>query len=139
MKADSPIRYNGDLQILREYTIGAVIGVSYGALFDDAAKQGTFAKITRTNSSEANAKMLLLERFDIWVSNREQALFIMEKLHITNEIVELKPIIEAVPSYMAFSKKRELADIRNRFDEILAEMKADGTYEAIIDAYWRNY
>lgn len=50
----------------------------------------------------------------------------------------LSPPIEATPSYIAFSKLREHAWLRERFDEALREMKQDGRYEAIIDNYFER-
>lgn len=133
---DSHIVFDGDLNKLSTFTFGVVRTVSYGSIFDDAVKNGVIRNIETSETGEENMKKLLQGRFDILVSNRYGALAIVKKMNNMDHIKELKPAIQSVPSYIAFSKKRFLTSLRDQFDSILRNMKDDGTYENIITLYF---
>jgi len=130
----SNIKFDGDLDNVRKYSFGVVRDVSYGEKFDTMFKNNEFA-YEETNTGESNLQKLINGRFDILISNTFGALSIIKKEHISDQVVELKPVVESVPSYIAFSKKRNLTDLRDEFDEILIVMKNDGTIDSIINAY----
>jgi len=130
----SNIKFDGDLDNVRKYSFGVVRDVSYGEKFDTMFKNNEFA-YEETNTGESNLQKLINGRFDILISNTFGALSIIKKEHISDQVIELKPVVESVPSYIAFSKKRNLTDLRDEFDEILIVMKNDGTIDRIIDAY----
>jgi polar amino acid transport system substrate-binding protein len=134
---NSPISFDGGLSKLRQYQIGVVIGYRYGPVFDEAVKNGILPNIQETNSPESNAKKLEAGRIDLWMSNREQPLFTIKKLGFSEAIKELKPEVQLIPSYIAFSKKRNLGNISERFSNKLREMKSDGTYKRLIAEYWK--
>ena len=79
---------------------------------------------------------LLKGRFDVLVSNKYGALDILKKMGKSDRVEELSPEIQSVPSYIAFSKKRNLSAIRDQFDSVFAAMKKDGTYDQIIKGYF---
>ncbi|MCJ8338681.1 MAG: transporter substrate-binding domain-containing protein [Pseudomonadales bacterium] len=133
---DSSITWNGNFQFLTQYTIGVVRKVSYGKLFDQAVTDHTLGKIQYAGTGEQNMEKLLKGRFDVLVSNKYGALDILKKMGKSNQVKELSPEIQSVPSYIAFSKKRNLSAIRDQFDSVFAAMKKDGTYEQIIQSYF---
>jgi polar amino acid transport system substrate-binding protein len=132
--SDSNILFEGDLHKLSMYTFGVVRTVSYGSTFDDAVKSGVIRNIEISETGEENMKKLLQGRFDILVSNRYGALDIVKKMNKRNQVKELTPALQSVPSYIAFSKKRRLTSVRDEFDIILRNMKDDGTYDRIISS-----
>lgn len=129
---DSHIKFDGDLQKLANYSFGVVNNVSYGDVFDNAVKNKLIKVPDVAYTGEQNIEKLLVKRFDILVSNKYGALYILKRKNALDKIKELAPEVQAIPSYMAFSKKRNLNLIRDKFDEILLEMKKDGTYEKIM-------
>jgi len=129
---DSPVLFDGDLSKLNSYSIGARRKVSYGTIFDDAVKDKILSAPILANTGKQNVKKLLKKRIDILVSNKYGALYILKQLGKMNQVRELLPELQRVPSYIAFSKKRNRVSIRDRFDDILSEMKTDGTYDKII-------
>lgn len=134
---DSTIEWNGDISSISQYRIGAVIKVSYGDIFDGAVNNNILTRVDRVSSGELNMKKLLMKRFDILISNKYGALDILTKMGKLNHVRELSPIVQSVPSYIAFSKKRNLISMRDKFDSVLKEMKNDGTYERIINEYFQ--
>ncbi len=135
---DSKIKFNGDLGELYGYLFGVVRKVSYGKKFDEFAKNRDPLDVNVINTGELNMNMLLKKRIDILVSNKHGAYYILSNVNKTEMIRELKPALESVPSYMAFSKKRKLGFIRDKFDAILEDMKAHGEYYQIIDDFYKD-
>lgn len=129
---DANIKFDGDLQKLASYSFGVVNKVSYGDIFDNAVKNKLIKTPDATYTGEQNIEKLLAKRFDILVSNRYGALDILRHKDAMDKVRELIPEVQAIPSYIAFSKKRDLDLVREKFDEILLEIKKDGTYEKII-------
>jgi polar amino acid transport system substrate-binding protein len=137
VKADSPLGFDGDFTKLRDYRIGVIYKYRYGNVFDDVVDNGTLANIKPANSAESNVQMLVADRLDYWVSNRELAAFVLNKLRLTEAVRELKPAVQTLPTYLMFSKKRNTAALSRRFGEELRKMRADGSYDKIIADYWR--
>jgi polar amino acid transport system substrate-binding protein len=136
VQTNSPISFDGQLSKLRDYQIGVIIGFRYGDVFDDAVKNGVLRNIQETNLAENNAKKLVRGRIDLWMSNSEQALFTIKKMGLSDKIRELEPKVQIIPSYLAFSKKRDLESISKKFSITLSKMKTDGSYQRIIQNYW---
>ncbi len=134
----SAIEYDGNLSKLAKYSIGAVRKVSYGNVFDQAVMKRIIPQPEMVNTGEANMRKFLRGRFEILVSNKYGALSILKKLNMLDQVRELSPQIQNIPSYITFSKKRNLTNIRDKFDIILAQMKQDGTYDNIIKDFF-NY
>ncbi len=60
----------------------------------------------------------------------------------THEVKELTPPVQSVPSYLIFSKKKNLGTVRDEFDATLRELKREGVAQKIVDSYFeyrRNY
>lgn len=136
VKSDANITFDGDLIKMNQYAFGVVSGISYGRIFDDAVKNGMITKLVISDTGEMNMKKLLEGRCDILVSNTLGALDILGKMGAQNRVKALKPIMQSVPSYLAFSKKNNLIPIREKFDKILQEMIKDGSYDRIMNAYF---
>jgi polar amino acid transport system substrate-binding protein len=136
IKSDSNIVFDGDVSKLRNCTFGVVHKISYGSIFDQAVKNGVIRNIETSETGEENMKKLLQGHVDILVSNRYGALDIVKKMNNVDQVKELKPAIQSVPSYIAFSKKRGLTSLRDEYDMILRKIKDDGIYERIISSYF---
>lgn len=130
---DSPVTFDGDLGKLSNYLIGTVWKINYGEIFNEALENKKIKTINLAYTGEINIDMLLHKRFDILVSNKYGALHVLKNKGLMDQVKELSPEIENVPSYIAFSKKRNLSSIRDKFDEILSKMKKDGTYDQIVN------
>lgn len=116
---DSSISFDGDLSKLKKYKIGAVRGFSYGKVFDNAMKGGIISVDNSAIDLKANINKLLGNRFDIMVGDSFSTTDMVKKMKATGKIRELKPIIQSIPTYIAFSKKSSMRKIRVQFDRIL--------------------
>lgn len=138
IKYNSGISFDGNLLSLKNYKIGTVRGVSYGSKFDQAIQSKALKNFDEAGTGEQNILKLEAGRVDIIVSNKYGALEIIKNLKLEQKIKELSPEIESLPSYIAFSKKRQLSKIRDELDAKLKEMKEDGTYDKIINSYFSD-
>ncbi|MGQ9370910.1 substrate-binding periplasmic protein [Azospirillum sp. ST 5-10] len=137
VRADSPVAFAGDLAALAPYRVGVVNQISYGKAIDDAIKDGVLANVEKSNDSDSNVKKLVAGRFDVMPSNRYVARHILKAQGVTDQVKELTPEVQNIPSYIAFTKARDTAALRDAFDAALAAMKADGTVQTIMDKYTR--
>jgi len=81
---------------------------------------------------ETNFHELLAGRIEIAVSNCLGAKWILARMAMTGAVEELSPPLESLPSYLGFSKRKNLKALRDHFDQVLAQMKADGTWARIM-------
>lgn len=135
---ESKIEFDGNLANLAHYQFGVVRKISYGQVFDQAIKSGQLSKLDYATSGEQNMLKLINGRFDILVSNKYGAWDILYQKAWQSRVRELQPAVENVPSYIAFSKKRNLTKLRDQLDLVLREMKLDGSYDAIVQRYFAN-
>jgi polar amino acid transport system substrate-binding protein len=134
-RRDSTQSFDGDLGKLREVKIGIIQGTSYGQRFDAAVTDGALPNVEQANSAESNLKKLAFGRVDLIPSYRYVVLDTAKQLDLLSQIKEVSPQLEAVPTYLAFTKVRDLSKPSEGFDAALASMKQDGTYDRIIGQY----
>ncbi len=128
----SAVNFTGDLASVKSKRIGVVSTISYGANFDQYKSNFILDKAHRL---EHNFQKLLLNRVDLVPSNVYVAEYTLQRMDLGNQIVRLPHKIESVPSYIAFSKFRNLENLRDQFDGQLAVMKSNGAYARIIGKY----
>lgn len=134
---DSPVSFDGDLAKLSKYKIGVVNQISYGSNIDDAIKNGVLPAVEKSNDTDSNVKKLLSGRFDVMPSNRYVAQFFLKQQGALDQVKELSPEVQNIPSYIAFTKARDTAKLRADFDAGVAAMRASGAYQKILDKYAR--
>ncbi len=135
---DSPVAFDGTLESLKPYRIGVIQDWYYGDAFDEALKNGAFHVESVTDLS-INIQKLLDGRIDVIVNPRLSTLYYLKQMKIQDRVVEQAvPFREPTALYLGFTKKR-LVDpaLRRDLEAELAEMKADGTYQEIVDQYIR--
>lgn len=135
VRKDSTITFDGDLNKLAELRIGIINQTSYGPRLDSALKNGLFKRVDTANSAASNVQKLLHDRVDVIPSYRHVALDTARTLGVAGDIKELAPAIEAIPSYLAFSNKRDYTKVIGAVNLALRAMKKDGTYDAIFNKY----
>jgi polar amino acid transport system substrate-binding protein len=127
--------FDGDLAAVRDVKIGVIAGTSYGEQFDVAARDGVLRNVDQTNSIESNLKKLVSGRVDLIPSYRYVALDTARRLQLLAQIREISPPLDSVPTYLAFTKVRDLRKPSADFDAAMASMKQDGTYDRIVGKY----
>jgi polar amino acid transport system substrate-binding protein len=135
VRKDSAITFDGDLKKLSELRIGIVNQTSYGPRLDAALKNGLFKTVDTAHSAASNVQKLLHDRVDVIPSYRHVVLDTARTLGVAGDIKELAPAIEAIPSYLAFSNKRDYTKVIGAYNHALRAMKRDGSYDAIFNKY----
>jgi len=135
VRKGSPIVFDGDFNKLSKHSIGVVRKISYGQKLDLAIKNGIFKRVEQVNDVTQNFRKLIKGRIDIIPNSKYGGYHILNKLDQEDEVDELLLNIQSVPSFIAFSKKRNLKDIRDKFDVILKRLKNDGSYLQILQNY----
>jgi len=133
--ADSDLKFGGDLSQLGSLRLGIIRGTSYGIKVDGALKTGVWSNVVETNNVDNLVGMLVLKRIDLAVGYRHVVVEAARKQGELNKIKELAPDIDEVPSYLAFSKQRDYADVIANFDRALTSMKNDHSFDAIYEKY----
>ncbi|MCP3922123.1 MAG: transporter substrate-binding domain-containing protein [Desulfobacterales bacterium] len=143
---ESNIAYRKDLSELGNYVFGLRQDFSYGAKFDYARKKKIIKKIVTSPFPQNLFRYLSYGQIDILVGDKFGIPYHYKKTRLENnkyikikfkKIKRLSPDIQSVPAYIAFSKKKNLTDLRDRFDTILLGMKKNGTYFEILEK-WRQ-
>lgn len=137
VRADASIRFGGDLAPLSGLRFGVVNRFSNGAAFDGAAASGRLPLVEAANATEHNIRKLLAGRIDVMVNNRYGARYFLRRLGAQDQVRELRPPLDESPSYLAFSRQRDDPVLRAALDGALAAMKADGSFQRIVEAHSR--
>jgi polar amino acid transport system substrate-binding protein len=102
---------------------------------DSALKAGLFKTVEPSHSASSNVQKLVHERVDVIPSYRHVVLNTAKTLGVAGDIKELAPAVDAIPSYLAFSNKRDYAKVIGAYNQALRSMKKDGSYDAIFNKY----
>ena len=124
---------------LKAYRIGYVTGNNVGKEFPAAAEKYNYY-IEEVKADTFNARKLLLGRIDIALTD----------LEVMQRIIELnpefqhkldwydKPVFESF-YHLGISKKSFLVPMLPKINEVLEQMKEDGTFQEIFCKYGREY
>lgn len=136
---ESDITFDGDLKKLKDYTFGVRKDFSYGDIFDTSVKNKILTNIVEQIYDDKRLFQLLSnKKIDIYVGDKYGTFYQYKLSGQVQKIKRLSPDLQSTPTYMAFSKKNNLGDIRDRFDVILAEIKENGVYAEIIKGWEDN-
>ena len=132
-RADKNIAYT-QLSDLTPYTIGVLSGTSLVAALQ---KDGLQAE--EANGNLNNLKKLLVGRIDLFVGTTEWILYDLRANFSQAEqdqIMVLDPPYQIQQVYFTTAKKKEnSAQIIKDFNDGLKQIKADGTYQAILEKH----
>lgn len=131
----SKVTFDGDLTKLADKSIGVINQTSYGPILDVALKTGVFKAVSYAQSSESNVRKLIAGRTDLIPSYRHIALSTAKALGKADQIKQLTPNVEAIPSYLAFTKRKDFTSVISDFNRALIAMKKDGKYDEIFNSY----
>jgi len=137
VRTNSTIQFDGDLSKLAPVKIGVIQSTSYGEKIDGMINTGTWNKVSKTISIDSLVRMLAAERFDLAPSYRDVFLSAAKKAGVADQVRELSPSVESVPSYLAFNKKKDYSRIIIAFNKAMEEMKKDKTLDAMNDQYMK--
>lgn len=138
VRKDSGVSFNGDLAALRGHRIGVVNRISYGNRFDSYRPR---LKLDEAETLEQSFQKLVLGRVDAVPSNLYTATYTLAgpSRPIADQIEQLPVPVEVVPSYLAFTRRRNFQGLRDRFDAELAKLVQRGEYRRIVESYHIPY
>jgi ABC-type amino acid transport substrate-binding protein len=131
-RADSQIRFTGDLQTLTDYRFGPIFGWTYGPKFD----RSTNLDKEFVNNSVQQLKGLLSGRYDIALNNPQFFSVTATSLGIASAFRLLEPAVYTLPVTMAVSKSYPEAEalVAAMEKEIALFVKSD-SYKQILERY----
>jgi len=137
VRKDSAITYSGDIASLKPYTVGTYTGyvtleeyIASGVLDKVDYSGNVEESINKLEAGNRNIDLLLNTDFVIW--------YAAEKMGLADQFKELPVAFSEYPTYMAFTKTKDLSLVIAETDTELKKMKEDGTYEAIVQKYIRE-
>lgn len=134
-RRDSKLSFDGDFGALRDLRIGIILGTSYGEKLDAAIRDGTFRSVEESNTVESVLRKLVLGRVDLVPSFRAVAEVEAKRLDLFSQISALPNVIETVPTYVAFTRVRNMRKMAEAFDRSITAMRKDGSYRGIVERY----
>ena len=128
---DKTIEFSGSYQDLKGYTIGVIMGFSYGEAFDSADYL--------TKDEAADAPMLIAKllkgRDDVAVENQVVVKASALKMGVQDQLRFLEPPIHTQKLYAGFSKANGLESLCTEFSQALHAFKSTDAYAAILGKY----
>lgn len=129
---ESDVSYDGNIDSLAAYRIGAITGYSYGDDFDNAS----YLMVERVLDEPTLVRMVLGNRFDLAVGNPFAIRLEAAKSGAAEQLRFLDPPVNRSPIYMAFSRKHPQAlELAAAFTAAILEFKATEAYQTLLDKY----
>lgn len=122
--------FDGNVESIQGAIVGIVSTISYGQVFD-AYKP--FLRLDKANKLEHSFLKLMRGRIDLVPCNQYVAEYTMKKMGLSDSVIRQQQALEYIPSYIAFSKQRNLPVLRDKFDRRLKAMKAIGEYPELFN------
>lgn len=136
VRKESPLVFNGDLSELKGLRFGLIRDFSYGLEVDTFVKNEVPpSDIEYSVETAMNVSKLLKGRFDVLVGDRISTLGVINRLGVADKVRQLGEPISVNDVYVAFSKKRNLRYLRDRFNVAFESMVDDGTWDRIVNKY----
>ena len=134
VKKDAKIEFDGDVSKLKEYTFATLDGYT---TLNKYISEGKIVKVDKSKSTEEALKKLLSgdHNVDIVVNTNYIIWDVLKKMGETDEVKELNTPLTINPSYLAFTKKKDMSAVAAKFDAEIKKMKQDGTCNKIIEKY----
>lgn len=128
-KKGSPFHFDGRIESIANARVGIVSTISYGQVFD---RYRQFIRLDKANQLSHNFQKLAKGRIDLLPSNYYVAEYTIKQLGLEQQVERVEQLIESVPSYIAFSRQRDLHSLRVQFDAELNKMKTTGEYSKLL-------
>lgn len=125
------IPYNGSLTELKDYTIGTIMGFSYGDEFDNA----DYLKKDDVLDAQKLIKKVITGRNDLGAENQAVIKAYALGLGEIETIRFLEPPIHTSKLFVGFSKINQLEAMTNEFSECLRKFKLSDEYKGILKTY----
>ena len=124
--------FAGDLQTLRNYTIGTIRGRAYYSEFD----QASFLQKDDGAADEENLlKKLITNRVDLALGSVSRMKYVAQNLNVAERIVFLQPYAPPISNYLVFSKAKNHDELAQRFAGAMETVKKSASFQDILKKY----
>jgi len=118
------------------FKLGIIRGYYYGEVFKELMNSADFKKqVLEADDEEENYTKLLKKRIDGFVSDPFVTAAGLRNAGISDQVEMHAVVIHENDIYVIFSKNATTQEQVAQFNQALETMKADGTYQKIIDKY----
>ncbi len=127
--------FNGDISSIKRFRIGVARKLHYGPRFEQVRSD---LILDEAPTIESNFKKLLAGRVDLVPSNwltASSALSSAPLCKSAKKIIRVPIPVESFPTYIAFSKSKNLASLRRQFDQTLAQFLISPQYRELVSKY----
>ena len=131
-KRGSPLQFDGTIASIHDARIGIVSTISYGQAFD---KYRPVIQLDKANQLSHNFLKLEKSRIDLVISSHYVAESTLAEMGMGERVERLPRMVESVPSYIAFTRQRDLSRLQSRFDNELRRMKSTGEYARLLEKH----
>lgn len=122
-------------EALKGKRVGIVNGTWHGRDYQAAEAEHLFGSIESVNSYESLIDMLAAGRIDAAIATVDTMRDALGHTARAERIERVEPAIGALAVYLAFTRQRDMTDVRDGFDRELRKMKEDGRYDALVRQY----
>lgn len=143
--SSTPMSLPEDLSGIEKFSLGNQLGYFYGEHFHTKVTDERFRSVETTLTIERNLEKLIAKRIDLFIGDMLPTRYYISQMGLGDDVhVVLKegtdqPLVVSVsPTYAVFSRKTMSPEYVERFNRALREMKEDGTYARIVDAYLKD-
>jgi ABC-type amino acid transport substrate-binding protein len=128
----SEIVFDGNLNTIYPYRIGAIKGYSYGESFDNNED----LIVERVLDEPTLVRMIASGRYAIAIGNGFAIDLEAQRQGVSDNIKMLSTPVDSSPIYMAFSRQHEDAlELSSRFTDAIAVLKKTEEYQGMLQKY----
>jgi len=126
-----------NLSDLQGKKVGINPGWSYGEEFDNARKNSLF-RTYEAKDNLTNLKKLIQGKIDCVIADKLSAATVLLNANLKGHVVALPVPASQNKAYVIFSKSLNSTDNIKKFNLALNNMKEDGSYQILIDGFFKN-
>ncbi len=130
-KKGGEIKYTGKLLDLKPYTVGVIMGFTYGEEFDNAS----FIKKDNSVNTDILINKIIHGRSDIGAENQIVTSAIAFKMGVLNELEFLEPPLFTKKLFVGFSQVRGRKKLSKKFTKGLRAFKKTDEFKTILGKY----
>lgn len=143
--ASEPMALSRNLEEASELRVGTQLGYYYGKRFDRILQDPPFRALEVAQTIPHSLTLLQADRTNVFIGDLLPTLYYLKELGLEDEIHIVREkesglplVVSTSPTYVAFSRRRVDPDYVLAFDEALRSVRADSTFDAILENYQLN-
>ena len=143
--SSEPLALSREINEAPNLRVGIQLGYYYGERFDQMLQDPPFESLEVSQTIPRNLKLLRAGRTHVFIGDLLPTMHYIKEMGLQNDIHIVRDkdsghplVVSRSPTYVAFSKLRVDPEYVNTFNEALKAIKADETFDTILDNYDLN-